>query len=41
MAGTRQGNKFSGDVYWDKFYFIIGEIESKELGIIVESLITK
>ena len=31
LARTRQGNKFSGNMYRNKSYFIIGEIEKKDL----------
>ena len=41
MAGTRQENKFLGDICRDKSCFIIREIENKELRIIVKLPITQ
>ena len=41
LAGTGQGNKFSGDLYRDTSYLIIREIEKKRLGMFIESNVIK
>ena len=41
LAGTGQGNKFSGDLCRDTSCLIIREIEKKRLGIFIESNVTK
>ena len=36
IGGTGQGNRFSGDTSRDILYFVIKEVENKELGAIIE-----
>ena len=41
LAGTGQGNRFSGDMCRDILCLIIKQIERKSLGVIIEAPISK